>query len=70
MTNSQPPQPPSPTFSRRYLTDSAYQADAQLLLPNARCERDTRTPEELMALIEEHGREVAEALAALRVQGL
>lgn len=32
MSNSQPPQPPSPTFSRRYVTDSAYQADAQLLL--------------------------------------
>jgi type I restriction enzyme M protein len=34
--------------------------------PNARVEGDTRTPEELLDVIEAKGREVAEALAALR----
>ncbi len=32
--------------------------------PNARAEEDTRTPEELLDIIEEKGREVAEVLAA------
>jgi type I restriction enzyme M protein len=34
--------------------------------PNRKNEEDTRTPEELLALIEAKGREVAEALAAIR----
>jgi len=34
--------------------------------PNAKRNEDTRTPEELLDVIEAKGREVAEALAALR----
>lgn len=34
--------------------------------PNARGQEDRRTPEELLDLIEAKGREVAEAVAALR----
>ena len=34
--------------------------------PNARRDEDLRTPEELLDLIEAKGREVGEALAALR----
>jgi len=34
--------------------------------PHARSNEDTRTPEELLDLIEAKGKEVAEALAALR----
>jgi hypothetical protein len=40
--------------------------DLKAVNPNARREHDTRTPEELLDLIEAKGREVAEALAALR----
>jgi type I restriction enzyme M protein len=34
--------------------------------PNAKSNEDTRTPEELLDLIEAQGREVAEAIRALR----
>ena len=34
--------------------------------PNAKTQEDTRTPEELLELIEAKGREVAEALVVLR----
>ncbi len=40
--------------------------DLKAVNPNARSDEDTRTPEELLDLIEAKGREVAEALAALR----
>jgi type I restriction enzyme M protein len=40
--------------------------DLKAVNPNARREQDTRTPEELLDLIEAKGREVAEALSALR----
>ena len=40
--------------------------DLKAVNPNAKHEEDTRTPEELLDLIEAKGREVAEALAALR----
>ncbi len=40
--------------------------DLKAVNPNARNTEDTRTPEELLDLIEVKGREVAEALAALR----
>jgi type I restriction enzyme M protein len=40
--------------------------DLKAVNPNARREQDTRTPEELLDLIEAKGREVAEALEALR----
>ncbi len=40
--------------------------DLKSVNPNARREQDTRTPEELLDLIEAKGREVADALATLR----
>ena len=40
--------------------------DLKAVNPHARNQEDTRTPEELLDLIEAKGREVAEALAALR----
>lgn len=40
--------------------------DLKAVNPNARSTEDTRTPEELLDLIEAKGREVAEALASLR----
>ncbi len=41
--------------------------DLKAVNPNARREQDTRTPEDLLTLIEAKGREVAEALTALRL---
>lgn len=41
--------------------------DLKAVNPNARGEIDTRTPEELLDIIEAKGREVAEALKILRV---
>lgn len=43
--------------------------DLKAVNPNAKSKQDTRTPEELLELIEAKGREVAEALAALRQKG-
>jgi type I restriction enzyme M protein len=40
--------------------------DLKAVNPNARVQEDLRTPEELLDLIEAKGREVAEAVAALR----
>jgi type I restriction enzyme M protein len=40
--------------------------DLKAVNPNAKNDEDTRTPEELLDLIESKGREVAEALASLR----
>jgi len=40
--------------------------DLKAVNPNAKSNEDTRTPEELLDLIEAKGREIAEALAALR----
>ncbi len=40
--------------------------DLKAVNPNAKSEEDTRTPEELLDLIEAKRREVAEALTALR----
>ena len=42
--------------------------DVKAVNPNAKSTQDTRTPEELLDLIEAKGREVAEALQALRAQ--
>ncbi len=44
--------------------DAAY--DLKAVNPNAKNHEDTRTPEELLDIIEAKGREIAEALAALR----
>jgi len=41
--------------------------DLKAVNPHATDDEDTRTPEELLHLIESKGREVAQALAALRV---
>lgn len=41
-------------------------ADLRAVNPNARSQEDRRTPEELLDLIEAKGREVVEAVAALR----
>ena len=43
--------------------------DLKAVNPHARKDEDLRTPEELLDLIEAKGREVAEALAALRALG-
>ncbi len=43
--------------------------DLKAVNPNAKGDADTRTPEELLDLIEASGREVAEALAKLRESG-
>lgn len=43
--------------------------DLKAVNPNAKSNEDTRTPEELLDIIEQKGREVAEALAALRKMG-
>ena len=40
--------------------------DLKAVNPNRKADEDTRTPEELLDLIEAKGREVAEALAMLR----
>ena len=48
-------------------SDIEYAAyDLKAVNPNAKNEEDTRAPEELLAVIEAKGREVADALAKLR----
>ena len=46
------------------VTSAVY--DLKAVNPNAKSEEDTRTPEELLDLIEAKGREIAEALGVLR----
>jgi type I restriction enzyme M protein len=46
------------------IEDAVY--DLKAVNPNAKSDEDTRTPDELLDLIEAKGREVAEALAQLR----
>jgi type I restriction enzyme M protein len=46
------------------IEDAVY--DLKAVNPNAQIEEDTRTPEELIDIIEEKGKEVAEALARLK----
>jgi type I restriction enzyme M protein len=52
------------TVSRKEIEAKNY--DLKALNPNAKSNEDKRTPDELMDVIEAKGREVAEALAALR----
>lgn len=52
------------TVSRKEIEEKNY--DLKAVNPNAKSNEDTRTPEELLDLIEAKGREVAEALAVLR----
>lgn len=56
--------PRSWTMSRQEIEAKNY--DLKAVNPNAKPVEDTRTPEELLALIEAKGREVSEALATLR----
>jgi type I restriction enzyme M protein len=53
------------TISRAEINAKNY--DLKAVNPNRKSDADTRTPEELLDLIENKGREVAEALASLRV---
>ena len=46
------------------IDDAVY--DLKAVNPNSIVEEDTRTPEDLLNIIEQKGREVAEALSALR----
>jgi type I restriction enzyme M protein len=48
------------------IEDAVY--DLKAVNPNAKNEQDTRTPEELLDLIEAKGKEVAEALMTLRAK--
>jgi type I restriction enzyme M protein len=48
----------------KVLEDAVY--DLKAVNPNARNEEDGRTPEELIRIVEEKGREVAAALAVLK----
>lgn len=52
------------TVSREEIEANNY--DLKAVNPNAKSNEDTRTPEELLDIIEAKGREVAEALAVLR----
>jgi len=52
------------TVERKEIEARGY--DLKAVNPNAKRDEDTRTPEELLDIIEAKGREVAEALAALR----
>lgn len=56
--------PQSRTVAREAVEARNY--DLKAVNPNARADEDLRTPEQLLDLIEAKGREVAEALAALR----
>ena len=49
------------------IEDAVY--DLKAVNPNRKPEVDERTPEELLDIIEAKGREVAEALASLRLSG-
>ena len=46
------------------IDDAVY--DLKAVNPNSIVEEDTRTPEDLLNIIEQKGREVAEALSTLR----
>ena len=52
------------TVERKAVEAKNY--DLKAVNPNARSQEDPRTPEELLDLIEAKGREVTEAVAALR----
>ncbi len=52
------------TVPRHAIEEKGF--DLKAVNPNATSKEDERTPEELLALIEEKGREVSEALVALR----
>lgn len=55
------------TVSRKQIEASNF--DLKAVNPNAKSDQDTRTPDELLDLIEAKGREVASAIAELRRLG-
>ena len=55
------------TITRAEIEAKAF--DLKAVNPHVKNHEDTRTPEELLDLIEAKGREVAEALAVLRMAG-
>jgi type I restriction enzyme M protein len=52
------------TVERKAIDENSY--DLKAVNPHARTDEDLRTPEELLDLIEAKGKEVAEAIVALR----
>jgi type I restriction enzyme M protein len=52
------------TVARKQIEEKNY--DLKAVNPNAKSDEDTRTPEQLLDVIEAKGREVAEAIAELR----
>ena len=48
------------------IEDAVY--DLKAVNPNKKADTDDRTPEDLLDIIETKGREIAEALAVLRIQ--
>ena len=52
------------TVPRATIEERGY--DLKAVNPNAKSDEDTRTPEEILDIIEQKGKEIAEALAALR----
>jgi type I restriction enzyme M protein len=55
------------TVTREEIEAEGY--DLKAINPNAKADVDTSTPAEILDIIESKGREVAEALAALRRMG-
>ncbi len=56
------------TVARKQIEESNF--DLKAVNPNAKADEDTRTPEQLLDLIEVKGQEVAEAIAELRRLGV
>lgn len=54
------------SITRAEIESKGY--DLKAVNPNAKSDQDTRTPEELLDVIEAKGREVAEAVEGLRAQ--
>ena len=52
------------TITRKQIEEKNF--DLKAVNPNAKADDDTRTPEQLLDLIEAKGQEVAEAVAELR----
>lgn len=52
------------TVTREQINEKNY--DLKTVNPNAKVDEDTRTPEEILDLIEQKGREIQEAIEELR----
>ena len=64
----QPARPSGPGQAGEDIEDAV--SDLKAVNPKKQAEGDTRTPAELLDIIEQKGREVAEAVAALRAMVL